>query len=92
MIKGLEKLSAKNLAILTRNVKCGIMRIVDMGEDAYVANGKDNAPAAMFPVLRGMLDMLEAEIWSRSMDPRHPVFGPDVAGAINDVENSTLTV
>lgn len=81
--------AAKTVSIqkIIKNLKVGCMSVIDMTpEEMHRKRVKGNVtPAQSFQMSFAVLQMFEAEIVRRGMDPRHPSFGPDITAAVDKV-------
>lgn len=78
MITGLEQKSDESIEVCIRNLKAGVLKVVDMGDDAFsVPEGsKESPPVAAFQLNMSLLETFQAEAFRRGMD--YDAIGPDI--------------
>lgn len=78
MKTGLEHISNDAVATFIRNLKAGVLEVVNMGDKAFVSdpNKKECPPVAAFQLNLALLEMFQAEALRRGMD--YDSIGPDI--------------
>lgn len=87
-----ETMNDKTLVLIVNNFKKGMLKVINMGNDAFVGDpeGKKCPPAASFQFNLLMLERAEKEIRRRGFNPSDPRFGPDIMADIVEVQVGLL--
>jgi len=82
-----SELSTENLIWVANTQKNAFQMLVDMGEKAHKARGKDGPPSQGIEMIIGILTRVEEELRNRGFDPTdEEMFGPDVLGQIAEIK------
>lgn len=85
MASGLENNSDKTIETIIRNLKSGVMKVLNMSpEEIHKVEGKNAPPAQAVQLNFILLEMFQAEALRRGMD--YDSIGPD----IREVEDAWL--
>ena len=88
MTNYLAPLPLPKLAALTRNLKNGVLDVLNMPADEIMKGNlakKECPPAAAFQVAMAGLVAFEREIRRRNLDPADPIFGPNIVPEIAEI-------
>ena len=94
MTNYMAKLPVATIAQLTRNLKVGVLEVLDMTPEQMLKGDiekKQCPPAAAFHVGMAGLVAFEREIRRRGLDPSDPIFGPDIVPEIAGIWAEEMT-
>ena len=88
MTNYMKKLPVETIAQLTRNLKAGVLQVLDMPPEEMRKGDiekKQCPPEAAFHVGMAGIVAFEREIRRRGLDPSDPIFGPDIVPEIAQI-------
>lgn len=94
MTNYMANLPLATIAQLTRNLKNGVLEVLDMTPEEMFKGDidkKECPPEAAFHVGMGGLVAFEREIRRRGLDPSDPIFGPDIVPEIAEIWAEEMT-